>query len=241
MTVDRNLTWDGCFNARDLGGIPTRDGRRLRWGALVRSDSLDRLTAAGWSVLRSHGIRTIIDLRNDDEIGPDTALRPPGLTTVRVPLDDAADTEFWQYCWDNCLDGSPLYYQPFLDRKPQRCAAAVAAIAHARPGGVLIHCGLGRDRTGLVAMLLLALVDVAPEDIAADYDLSTDRLRPAFAARGLEDQGPVIQKILAAKKTSTREAVLAILAAFDVHAYLRSAGITIDDIAAIRARFLGTP
>ena len=69
MCMDRNLVWDGIFNARDLGGLRTDDGYRTRWSALVRSDGPDRLTEVGWTALYEHGIRTIIDLRNDDEPG----------------------------------------------------------------------------------------------------------------------------------------------------------------------------
>jgi hypothetical protein len=65
-----------------------------------------------------------------------------------------------------------------LEHKAERCAAAVAAVADARPGGVLVHCTIGRDRTGLVSLLLLALVGVAPADIADDYELSNPRLEP---------------------------------------------------------------
>lgn len=201
-TAGRRLTWDGCFNARDLGDMRTSDGRVTRWGAVVRSDSLNRLTSAGWSALKAHGIRTIVDLRNDEELVPDAAPRPAGLTTVHVPLDDIADTEFWKYLWDNGLDGSPLYYAPFLERKPERCAAAVMAVARARPGGVVVHCGIGRDRTGLVTMLLLALAGVAPDEIAADYELSNNWLRPYWAQAGEEDQVPVIDELLARKETT---------------------------------------
>ncbi|HEX6291312.1 MAG TPA: tyrosine-protein phosphatase [Herpetosiphonaceae bacterium] len=236
MIPDRNLDWNACFNVRDLGGIRTGDGRRTRRGAVVRADSLNQLTAAGWAALKAHGIRTIIDLRNDHELGSDTAPRPNGLTTVHMPLDDIADTEFWDYCWDNGLDGSPLYYLPFLERKPERCAAAVAAIARAAPGGVVIHCGIGRDRTGLITLLLLALVGVAPEDIAADYELSNVRLRPRWTALGEEDQEPIIEALLRRKQTSARAAILATLASLDVAAYLRSGGLSDDDLAAVRER-----
>jgi protein-tyrosine phosphatase len=61
---------------------------------------------------------------------------------------------FWRRVWDEGLDGTPLYYRPFLEEKAERCAAAVAALADARTGGVLVHCGIGRDRAGLVALLL---------------------------------------------------------------------------------------
>jgi protein-tyrosine phosphatase len=238
MTVDRRLRWDGCYNVRDLGGLRTSDGRSIRWGAVVRSDSVHRLTAAGWDALHAHGVRTILDLRNDDEVGADAAPRPPGLTTVHVPLDDAADAEFWDYCWANDLDGSPLYYGPFLERKPDRCAAVIAAIARAQPGGVVVHCGVGRDRTGLITLLLLALAGVSPDEIAADYELSTDCLTPLYATLGVDDQGPRIREILVRKATSARDCIRATLSTLDIDAYLRSAGLRDDDLAAVRARLL---
>ena len=238
-TRERHLEWEGCFNVRDLGGLRTAEGGETRWGAVVRSDSPDGLTRAGWSALAAHGIRTIGDLRNDDELVPDRAPRPAELVTVHVPLDDSADTEFWTYCWDNELDGTPLYYEPFLARKAERCAAAAAAVARAEPGGVLVHCVGGRDRTGLVALLLLALAGVTPDEIAADYDLSNDCLPARWAARGEEDQRPIIEGILRRKDTSARTVLLEILASLDAEAYLRSGGLGEGEIAALRARLLG--
>ena len=239
MIVERDLDWEGCFNVRDLGGLRTVGGRETRRGAVVRAATLDGLTAGGWSALRAHGIRTIVDLRNDSE--RDARREPPaaGLTTVHVPLDDVADTEFWQHCWDNELDGSPLYYRPFLERKPECCGAAVAAIARAEPGGVVFHCGAGRDRTGIVALLLLALVGVAPEEIAADYELSNLRLPPFWAARGEADQTAEIEAILSRKGTTARALLLDILATLDAEGYLRRAGVSDDDLVAIRDRLLG--
>jgi protein-tyrosine phosphatase len=236
--IDRNLTWDGCFNVRDLGGLPASDGREVRWGALVRSDGIDRLTAAGWAALQRHGVRTVVDLRDEEEIGPDAAPRPSGLVTVRVPLDDVADTAFREYRRANEMEGNPLYYAPFLDKHPGRCAAAIAAVARADAGGVLVHCAVGRDRTGLITLLLLALVGVRSEDIAADYELSTERLRSHYAAAGIEDRGPQIQRVLARKGTTARDVLLRTLAGLDVVAYLRSAGLRDVELAALRDRLL---
>lgn len=156
-----------------------------------------------------------------------------------MPLDGVEDTEFWRYLNDEQLNGTPLYYEPFLERKPDRCADAVAAVAHAKPGGVIFHCGAGRDRTGLLTLLLLALVDVEPELIAADYELSTELLRALFAALGREDQGPLLAQILVDKGTTAREAMLATLDGFDVEAYLLAAGLGPDDLARVRSRLLG--
>ena len=148
--MERHLTWDGCSNVRDLGGLG-----RIRRGALVRADALQNLSAEGWRALEHHGIRTVIDLRNPDEIGDDAAPRPSGLTTIRIPLDGMEDTEFWSQWLDRPEFGTPHYYGPWLERFPDRAARTLAAIARAQPGGVAYHCGIGRDRTGLITMLIL--------------------------------------------------------------------------------------
>jgi protein-tyrosine phosphatase len=237
LRTARHLEWEGCYNARDLGGLRTVDGGETRWGAIIRSDSLDHLTPAGWSALRAHGIRTIIDLRGDQERSiPE---RTADVVTVHVPLDEPPDVEFADYCCKNELDGSPLYYGPFLDRSAQRCAKVLAAIAAAQPGGVVVHCAVGRDRTGLIALLLLALSDVTPDDIAADYELSAKRLKALYASLGQDDYGPVAAEILRKKKTSARDTILTLLSSLDITARMRSAGLSGEDAAALRARLVG--
>nr|WP_243769645.1 tyrosine-protein phosphatase [Amycolatopsis acidicola] len=173
---------------RDLGGLPTHDGGSTAWGAIVRGDAPDRLTAEGWSALAAAGIRTVIDLRH--ECGD------AGRPVVPVPLDDPGDTEFWRR-WGGGLDCTPLYYGAFLETFPSRVGRVIAAVADAPAGGVLVHCEGGRDRTGLVVMVLLALVGVRAEAIAADYALSTERLEPVWAELGVGDQTGKIAAFLA--------------------------------------------
>jgi hypothetical protein len=69
--VARVLAWEGCHNVRDVGGLPTHDGRATRFGALIRSDMLCRLTDTGQQALFDHGVRTIIDMRTPDEVARD--------------------------------------------------------------------------------------------------------------------------------------------------------------------------
>ncbi len=204
----------------------------------MRADGLSRLTDKGWSALVDHGIKTVIDLRNDDELDADVAARPASVHTVHLPLDDIEDRDFWEHVWSNELDGSPLYFRLFLERKHLQCAAAVKAIVNARPGGVVFHCGRGRDRTGLVALLVLELAGVSPEDIVADYELSTERVRLLDAALGEHDQGSEIAEILRRKKTSAEELILDLLGTGEIEEQLRSGGLALGDVEALRTRFL---
>jgi protein-tyrosine phosphatase len=227
MTENRRLTWDGCSNVRDLGGLRTHDGGVTRWGAVVRSDHPGRLTAAGWSALYAHGIRTIIRLHTHGmtEDVPDTAPRPSDLTTVCAAIEDVSDPDdpFVRQWGTNALWCTPLYYRDALKRWPERHAAALSVIARARPGGILIHCKRGVDRTGIMTILLLAAVGVAPEDIVADYELSVD---------------PERDVLLAHEHTSTREVLYATLDWLDIDTYLHEGGLSQDDLTALRTRFL---
>jgi protein tyrosine/serine phosphatase len=197
---------------RDLGGLRTANGRVTRTGAVVRADCLARLTAGGWEALLAHGVRTVIDLRNDDEIGADAAPRPPEIRTLRLPLDGIEDREFWDVWQAGPQFGTPLYYGPHLERFPERSARVLAAIAQAPAGGVAVHCVGGKDRTGQITMLLLALVGVPPEEIAADYALSPE--------------------------SSAVEALTDLLGSLDVAAVLRAGGLSEEDEVALRERLL---
>jgi protein-tyrosine phosphatase len=258
VSGSRAITWEGFFNARDLGGLPTRDGGLTRRGAFIRSADLRFVTEAGWRSAYEAGVRTVVDLRNDDEVRPGagpglTALggsapfvageprapRPAGIDTVHLPLDGVEDVGFWRYLNDERLNGTPLYFRPFLERKPERCAAAVAAVANARPGGVIFHCGGGRDRTGLLVLLLLALAGVEPDSIAADYELSTEPRRALLTAVGWDDDTAGYHRALADRGTTAHAAVLATLEGLDSERYLRSAGLGADEVARVRSRLLG--
>jgi protein tyrosine/serine phosphatase len=225
---ERVLAWEGCTNVRDLGGLRTTDGRTTRLGLVVRSDSPARLTAAGWSALYKYGIRTIISLQTQGMTEDELDFTPPysDLDTIQLAIEDIADVEFVQQWASTDLWCTPLYYSDALRRWPEQHAAVISAIARARPVGVLFHCVRGNDRTGIIALLLLALAGVTPDDILADYELSPDPAREAILAR---------------EHTSVREAILGTLAGLDVDGYLRMGGASQADLAAVRTRLLGLP
>jgi len=233
----RNLDWPGCFNVRDLGGLPVAGGR-IRWGAVVRADSLQGLTEEGWAALSEHGVRTVIDLRNDDELGPDICARPDALETIQIPLDGDQQSDFWDDWMHGPQFATPLYYRPHIERFPERSASVLAAIATAPPGGVAFHCFGGRDRSGQIAMLLLALMEARPEVVADDYAVSAERLPARYAALGEPDPEAELEAFLAERGTTARELIIETVRGFDVRASLRDGGLTDDQIAALRGRLV---
>jgi protein-tyrosine phosphatase len=121
----------------------------------VRARSLDHVGPADWTAIHALGVRTLIDLRNHDE--RTNAPAPKGIATLHLP-HDVADRDFLDEWASDWRFGTPVYYGPHLARYPERSRAVLEAIAGAPPGGVLFHCMGGRDRTGMIAMLVLSRV-----------------------------------------------------------------------------------
>ena len=223
------------MNARDLGGHETGDGHSTRWGAVVRSDTPDQLTAGGWQALHDYGIRTVVDLRDGSELGgapPDVEVE-----SVHIPVLDFEDAAFWAGLAESY--DPARFYRSALDRWPDRFSAAVATVARARPGGVLVHCQFGRDRTGLVIALLLAVANVQADVIAEDYALSAQMLEPVYeeGVGAVEDGGRKEQ--LQRENATEAAAMLEVLAGLDATEYLTDGGgATEDDLEALRERLL---
>ncbi len=232
---DRDLDWPGCVNVRDLGGLRTAGGGTTRRGAVVRADGLSSLTAGGWDALVRYGVRTVIDLRNPEERAPDVAPRPASVATFEAPLEDALDDEFAAEWLGAGWDATPFYVPAYLDRHPERLAPVLRAIAAAPPGGVVVHCALGRDRTGLVTFVLLGLAGVARDDVVIDYLVSDERLaRHADPER--REVGRFVEALLASRGTNRRAAMEQVWDTVDVAERLRAGGMRPEELDAVRAR-----
>ncbi|GAA5197151.1 tyrosine-protein phosphatase [Arthrobacter gyeryongensis] len=230
---DRVLQADGLVNARDLGGLRRADGTFTPRGVFFRSENVDWLTPAGWQHLYDAGIRTIVDLRQQRERDTDTQERPGWLTTIHVDLDGLENTEFWADYWDNGLVGTALYFLPHLAAMPERAGAALSSIVNAPSGGVLFHCMGGRDRTGIIAMLLLSAIDVRDEAIVDDY-LETVRLGDLRAASSNRNNvEPLLNELCERHGTTTEEAFRAALDGLDLDRFIEEAGLSHNDVAAL--------
>ncbi len=248
MPRSRDLDWDGCLNVRDLGGHRTKDGGETRYGAVVRADSIRQLTDAGWASAVDYGVRTIVDLRTDVELEADPPAELP-VDVVHVAFFQEDEEAFAEVdaasraAADN-VAATRAVYLVFLDRFGENVAAAIAAVAHAPEGAVVVHCMGGKDRTGLVTAFLLHIAGVDDEQIAADYAISEKRLQPRHAA-WLAEAGTEAERERLRRVASTPAAsMVGVLEELErrcgsVEAFLRASGQTDEDLRLARERLRG--
>lgn len=179
---DRTLDWPGCANVRDLGGLPTDDGGTTVRGRVLRADDLGLAGPAAWTAAAADGVGRVVDLRFPDERKRRGS--PTTLEVVPVSVLGERDPVYWDMLHaerDRVGDAGyhAFSYRSFLERHAGLFAEAVSAVATAPTGAVVFHCVAGKDRTGLVAGLLLRLAGVSLDVIDDDYALSAARLRDA--------------------------------------------------------------
>jgi hypothetical protein len=192
------------------------------FGRVARGPRRELLTACGWEDARKWGLSTVVDLRCADEVGPRAGDPQPGITpgvvvVVNTPTEDQEDPEFRRVCFP-ILD-SPEYWEHNWRLQPHLVRGTFQAISRATPG-VLIHCGLGRDRTGMITALLLGNAGVSPDDVAADYAASV------HAALGVASHGSTTDP-QASWMPARRERSLA-----DMLQWVRNTAANADDILA---------
>jgi len=180
-TVDdpqRVIALEAVHNFRDLGGYPTDDGRMIGWGRLFRADGLYRLSAADLEVLDALGIRTVVDLRSAPEFeqhGRFPLERYPtafhhlpiiDATWMKSEIPDVEDTE------EGAVEFLTWAYGDMLAQGGDRFAHAYRTLAVPGAAPAVFHCAAGKDRTGVLAALILGSLGVAHELIVADYALT---------------------------------------------------------------------
>ena len=223
----------GAVNFRDVGGLPAGAGRTRR-GVLYRSGNLAAVDTSGADAFRELGVRRVIDLRSDEEV----AHAPSGVAgveTLRVPLFLGSVTSFF-------LEDVSLaqMYRALLERSGDRIVTAIRGILGAHP--VVLHCTVGKDRTGVTVALALAAVGVDEEAVIADYarteqnlpawrgDRTLARMRAAFpGARHLEE--------LATKSPAAvmRDLLAQVRAEHgSVAGYLRAHGMSDEELAELK-------
>ena len=221
----RHVEFETCCNFRDLGGYPAADGRRTRWRRLFRADGLTRLSEGDRGVLRSLGVRNVIDLRTELEV--ESRGRFPedveGVAYHHLPLTDtlpgAEDVPDW---------GQPSFvarrYASYLDGGARSLQAALDLLGDPDNLPAVFHCSVGKDRTGVLAAVVLGLLGVPDEVIVEDYVLSSlamsrilERLQEDYreAAETVARFAPVILSVEPASMEGFLEAVHGRFGSFD--------------------------
>ncbi|MEV5240051.1 tyrosine-protein phosphatase [Streptomyces cinnamoneus] len=177
--MNRHLSFERLHNFRDLGGYTTGDGRTVRWARLFRSDSLGKLRGADWERFVALGVTTVIDLRYPWEIAAKGRVpEHPSLTYHNLSIEHRP--------YDQAALGADVETGPYLAERYMEVAhdgvgelrRALEVIA-SQDGPVVFHCASGKDRTGLLAALVLSLLDVPEKDVIEDFaltGLATERL-----------------------------------------------------------------
>jgi protein tyrosine/serine phosphatase len=167
----------GSHNVRDLGGLRTTDGREVRRGQVFRSDYPAFADVEDGAAVRELGLRTVVDLRRGAEAGFEcVSWDDHGVRYHRCPLTAGGETS-WH-----------ARYHSYLTHRPETAVEAVRQVTEPATHPVLFHCAAGKDRTGVVAALVLSVLGVDAEQIVADYVLTEAGLERILAR--LSGSGP---------------------------------------------------
>lgn len=178
VSLDRIVPFSGVLNFRDLGGYRTLDGRTTRWGRLFRSDAMHDLTDDDLVVFRGLGVSSVVDLRSSVEVAR-TGRGLLGLESLRFvnsPVLSDAETE--EPREESIFDESYLArrYLQYLDVGAPAFVGAIKEMTVAENYPLVFNCFLGKDRTGVLAALVLSCLGVERGTIVADYALTDERV-----------------------------------------------------------------
>ncbi len=235
----RHIPLTGLYNLREVGGYPTAQGGTVRWRTLFRSDALHRLDAAGTAAIAGLGLRSIVDLRTQMEVD----IAPSALNGVT-----ASTTHVSLLIGD--LEALPLeldaVYRYIIDACGKTVGEAIKLLCAPDALPALVHCSAGKDRTGIVIALILAVLGVPDEVIAADYGLSggyldlanTPAIGQVKASSGLGEK--LTNELLASPPPLIAGVLAQVRATWgSVDDYLLSYGLTVADLANLRAALAG--
>jgi protein tyrosine/serine phosphatase len=250
----RRIDFEGSFNFRDLGGWRTNDGRSVRWNKLYRADSVHLLTEA--DVERAHaelGIRTLIDLRSDAEVQFGGLGALAGLVVARYhapigghprsqPIDAAVPVGAASS--DRSPDAMVERYLAILENSSDLVVEAVRHLAREDALPAVFFCAAGKDRTGVLAAVVLGALGVRGEDIVADYVLTEESIEAIITRFARNDGAPAMYRELPpshfAPVAETMERVLdGVRSRYGSFAdYLTSHGLGSDELRSLRASLI---
>lgn len=241
--VPQPLDFATVFNLRDLGGHTTTDGHRVRPGVLYRADGLFRLAGPDLERFAALNIRSVLDLRRPDELATDGRVPElPGLLYRNINLQAAL--------WSTMEVAPPDMPEYLAARYAEMADEALATGAMAAalgflvssPGPTVFHCLAGKDRTGVIAALVLSMLDVPDEAIADDYAAS--QLAEERHLAWIAEARPGLPRLTPDRNAAPAEAMLTFLSGLrsrygSVAGYVERTGLDGTFRDELHARLLG--
>jgi protein-tyrosine phosphatase len=222
---------EGCCNFRDLGGYRTATGATLRWNKLFRSDSLASASLSDRARLRRLGLAAVVDLRSEHEIALAGQYQADGVAYHHLPLGDLLAHEARWDEWSDPAYVADRYFELCMSAQPS-IVEALAILTDPAAYPAVIHCSIGKDRTGVLIALIMRAIGVSVEDIIREYELSrigAERLVARLRTQMGADQGdldPYLPALLAADPETMRRFLRHVHDEFgSVRGYLCSLGI----------------
>lgn len=240
-SMQREFRFHQVFNFRDLGGYPTADGYRVRWRRLFRSDSLSRLTADDRDPFQRLGVRTVVDLRRTHELAVQGRVPDwDGLVHRHVA---PRHPEWSERPYQEGEDVRAYLVARYLELAEEGAAGladALGILADAEAAPAVVHCVAGKDRTGVLCALTLALLGVGDDDIDHDYTRSTRNNQHWVEWAQRHEDPAMVMRPWFYSVPDTMATFLTQLRARhgSVERYVTAAGLGRDDIAALRAHLL---
>lgn len=250
----RRLMTQKLYNARDLGGIPTKNGKVTRFGVFVRSEAPVGLLPEDIAYIKDYGVAATMDFRSLDE----AAMRPSDLQNVmpyypRPLFNEAAIIGGERPPMRKNMSWGEHYIE--MAEESRQWAVDVLDIAAQCPGVLLYHCTTGKDRTGLMTCYLFSIAGVERADIAADYCVSQVFLEPLYekirngtmrlgpAMNGAEEKHPLMDESFFQTPAAAMLMLIDDLTARygSVVDYLRAIGVTEETMQQIREKFVENP
>jgi protein-tyrosine phosphatase len=182
--MQRRLMVDSIENIRDLGGYSTANGKQTRWKSFLRADHFQAWTPETRQTLVDYGVKLVIDLRAPHELEqhPNSFSQSGQITYLNLPLlpDELDLSPRFRKLRDEMADNHEMYVF-MLEESKSNVGSILTTMATHNTQTTLFHCFAGKDRTGIIAALLLSLADVDDASISTDYALTGDYLADRIA------------------------------------------------------------
>ena len=228
-SAHQGVHWDGAVNAWRIAGDVYRMGRH-EW-----------VTESGWQQMYDDGVRTVIDLRasrerrqrdTDPQVPDEVKAR---IAVVHCPTEDPDHGDFSELFGPYLKD--PAQYADYLELFADKIAAVFKAIA-ASPGKVVVHCSAGRDRSGVIAVMLQRLAGAGDEEIVRGYELAARGINERHRTHGAPHaHDPYLSDAdLEAMLTQRRNSLRAFLSSLDAAGFLTANGVSAPELAAVRTK-----